>query len=126
MPCRAWENRVFYVFSNNVGIDHDTVKPDGAMLLSPCGGVLDECSELGDGTAVATLLAADVAFASGKRCLAARRPEQYAELEVPNEAPSTEPGWRHSREPAAGSGASAASAADISLQPDGQRGVREE
>lgn len=27
LPCRAWENGMFIVFANPVGVDYDTVKP---------------------------------------------------------------------------------------------------
>ena len=31
LPTRAYENGVYYVFTNNVGVDHDTIKSGGAM-----------------------------------------------------------------------------------------------
>lgn len=100
IPCRAWENGVFYVFANHVGVDHDTIKPGGAMLFDPCGNVLAECEEpLGDGVAVATLRVDDQRVASGDRYMAARRPELYADLVAPNTGHRTEPGWKRSWAP---------------------------
>jgi predicted amidohydrolase len=32
LPARAWENGVYYVYSNAVGVDYDTIKPGGAMI----------------------------------------------------------------------------------------------
>jgi predicted amidohydrolase len=39
LPARAFENGVYAVFSNAIGIDHDTVKTGGAMVIDPYGDV---------------------------------------------------------------------------------------
>ena len=39
LPARAWENGVYAVFSNPVGVDDDTIKPGLAMILDPYGEV---------------------------------------------------------------------------------------
>jgi predicted amidohydrolase len=98
LPCRAWENGVYYVFANNVGRDHDTIKPGGAMLLDACGNVLDECTELGDGLAVALLTEQGARCSSGARYIAARRPELYSQLVEPNPNGITRPAWQRSLE----------------------------
>ena len=97
LPARAWENGVYVVFSNPIGIDADTIKPGLAMILDPHGEVLQECHRLGDDVAVAHLSAHTLAEASGRRYLRARRPELYQPLVAPlpdGQAPVTEPGWR--------------------------------
>lgn len=97
LPARAWENGVFVVFANNIGRDFDTIKPGLAMILDPCGEILDECHALGDGLAVATLTAEALADAPGRRYLRARRPDLYAPLVAPHppgHVPVTSPGWR--------------------------------
>lgn len=98
LPCRAWENGVHYCFANNVGVDHDTIKPGGAMLIDACGNVLAECGALGDGIAVATLTAQSTAVSSGPRYLAARRPALYAPLVAANDGAATKPAWQRSWE----------------------------
>jgi len=35
LPTRAYENGVYYVFSNAVGVDHDTIKTGNAMIIDP-------------------------------------------------------------------------------------------
>ena len=35
LPARAWENGVYVVFSNAIGIDDDTIKPGLAMVVDP-------------------------------------------------------------------------------------------
>ncbi len=55
LPARAWENGVYAVFSNPIGLDDDTIKPGLAMILDPYGEVLAESRELGDDVVVALL-----------------------------------------------------------------------
>jgi predicted amidohydrolase len=93
LPARAFENGVYYVFANNIGWDHDTVKPGLAMILDPHGEVLAECRTLGDDVTVGLLSADALDGASGRRYLRARRPELYGKLIEPQES-VTSPGWR--------------------------------
>src|SRR4029450_2518280 len=55
LPARAWENGVYAVFGNAIGVDHDTVKPGLAMILDPFGDVIAESQELNDDAVTATL-----------------------------------------------------------------------
>lgn len=96
LPARAWENGVYYVFTNNIGVDHDTIKPGLAMILDPFGEVMAESRELGDDVVVATLTADKYEAASGRRYIDARRPELYAKLiepHPPGHKAVTRPGW---------------------------------
>lgn len=101
LPARAWENGVYYVYSNPIGVDGDTIKPGGAVILDPFGEVLAESHELGDDVIVALCTADKVAAASGRRYLNARRPELYGKLvepPPPGSRPVTEPGWKRAFE----------------------------
>ena len=101
LPARAWENGVYAVFSNPVGVDDDTIKPGLAMIFDPYGEVLAESRELGDDVVVALLTGEKIAASSGRRYLRARRPELYGKLVEPppkGQEPVTTPGWRLSRE----------------------------
>ena len=40
LPARAWENGVGIVFANNIGVDHDTIKPGLSMILDPHGEIV--------------------------------------------------------------------------------------
>jgi predicted amidohydrolase len=96
LPARCWENGVYGVFSNAIGIDDDTVKPGLAMILDPFGEVLAESVALGDDVVVALLTADKLALSSGQRYLRARRPELYGKLvepPPPGQEPVTKPGW---------------------------------
>ncbi|WP_152051006.1 nitrilase family protein [Tautonia marina] len=96
LPARAWENGVYYVFSNPIGVDGDTVKPGLSMILDPHGEILAECHALGDDLAIALLTAETFDAASGRRYLNARRPELYEAITRPHpkgHQPITKPGW---------------------------------
>ncbi|MDB5353455.1 MAG: putative amidohydrolase [Planctomycetota bacterium] len=97
LPARAWENGVFVVFANNIGRDHDSIKPGLAMILDPTGEVIVESHELGDDVVVGLLTADSLKEAPGRRYLRARRPELYGKLvepHPPGHEPVTSPGWR--------------------------------
>jgi len=96
LPARAWENGVYAVFSNAVGLDDDTIKPGLAMILDPYGEVLAESQALGDDVVVALLTPEPLEQSSGRRYLRARRPELYGKLvepPPPGQEPITRPGW---------------------------------
>src|SRR4051812_25626078 len=102
LPARCWENGVYGVFSNAIGLDDDTIKPGLAMILDPFGEVLAESSALGDDVVVALLTADRLGQSSGQRYLRARRPELYGKLvepPPPGQQPVTRPGWALAHEP---------------------------
>ena len=96
LPCRAYENGVFALFTNMVGVDHDTIKSGGSMILDPFGEVVAECTALGDEVVVGWCEASRISRASGQRYLRARRPDLYSRLiepPPPGQEPVTLPGW---------------------------------
>jgi predicted amidohydrolase len=100
LPARAWENGIYAVFSNAVGVDDDTIKPGLAMILDPFGEVLAESQVLGDDVVVALLTPEKLDQSSGRRYLRARRPELYGKLvepPPPGHEPITRPGWEVAR-----------------------------
>jgi predicted amidohydrolase len=96
LPTRAWENGVYAVFSNAIGVDDDTIKPGLAMIIDPFGEVVAECRTLGDDVVVALLTPEKLDQSSGRRYLRARRPDLYRKLVEPppkGQEPVTHPGW---------------------------------
>ena len=94
LPARAYENGVYAVFSNPVGIDDDQVRNGNAMILDPFGEIVAECNTLGDDVVVGICTPDKISVSSGQRYLRARRPELYQQLiEPPAEPPRTAPGW---------------------------------
>jgi predicted amidohydrolase len=97
LPTRAYENGVYYVFSNAVGVDHDTIKTGGAMIIDPFGEILVESHALGDDVVVGLCTPEKIGLSGGRRYLRARRPDLYGKLVEPppeGQPPETNPGWR--------------------------------
>lgn len=80
LPSRAYDNGIYVVFSNPIGMDDDQLKNGCSMILDPFGDILAECRELGDGYAMATLTPEKLKLAGGFRYLQARRPELYKDI----------------------------------------------
>jgi predicted amidohydrolase len=94
LPARAYENGVYAVFTNPVGMDYGQVRNGNAMVLDPFGEVIAECHELGDDFSIGMCSKERIEISSGRRYLRARRPELYGKLvEPPAEPPVTRPGW---------------------------------
>ena len=97
LPARAYENGVYYVFTNPVGVDHDTIKSGGAMILDPFGEIIAESRALGDDVVVGLCTPEKIELSGGQRYLRARRPDLYGKLVEPlpeGQQPEVNPGWR--------------------------------
>lgn len=80
LPARAYDNGVYAVFSNPIGLDDDQVKPGLSMVVDPFGDVLAECRELGDGLVLANCTREKLGLAGGSRYRTARRPGLYRHI----------------------------------------------
>jgi len=80
LPARAYDNGIYAIFSNAIGMDDDQLKNGCSMILDPFGDIIAECRELGEGLAVATLTAGKLEMAGGYRYRKARRPELYGKV----------------------------------------------
>lgn len=96
LPTRAYENGVYYVFSNPIGWDYDTVKPGLAMIIDPYGEVIAESRALDDDVVVGLLTNDKIKLSSGQRYIKARRPALYSKMVEPQES-VTLPGWTMER-----------------------------
>lgn len=80
LPARAYDNALYVVFSNPIGMDHDQLKNGCSMILDPFGDVIGECRTLGDDFVLATLTPEKLTHAGGYRYMNARRPELYKNI----------------------------------------------
>lgn len=80
LPSRAYDNAVYVVFSNPVGMDDDQLKNGCSMIIDPFGDILDECRSFNDSFATATITPEKLTQAGGHRYLKARRPKLYGEI----------------------------------------------
>lgn len=94
LPTRLYENGVYGIFTNPIGMDDDQVRNGNSMIIDPYGDIITECHHLGDEVTVGLCTAQKVENSSGQRYLKARRPDLYTDLVTPSAtAPVTEPGW---------------------------------
>ena len=80
LPARAYDNGVYAVFSNPIGMDDDQLKNGCSMVIDPFGDVLAECRTLGNDVAMATCVHEKIASSGGHRYREARKPELYREI----------------------------------------------
>lgn len=80
LPARAYDNGIYVVFSNPIGMDDDQLKNGCSMILDPFGDILAECRRLGNDIAIATCTPEKLEQSGGYRYRKARRPELYADI----------------------------------------------
>lgn len=80
LPARAYDNAIYAIFSNPIGMDDDQLKNGCSMIIDPFGDVIAECRTLGDDYVVATLTPEKLQQAGGTRYINARRPELYKDI----------------------------------------------
>jgi predicted amidohydrolase len=80
MPARAFDNGVYVVFSNAIGMDDDQLKNGCSMIIDPFGDILAECRKLGDDLVSAVLTPEKLSMSGGYRYIKARRPELYRDV----------------------------------------------
>ena len=80
LPARAYDNAIYAVFSNPIGMDDDQLKNGCSMIVDPFGDVIAECRAFDDSFVTATLTPEKIAQAGGHRYIQARRPELYRDI----------------------------------------------
>lgn len=80
LPARAYDNGVYAVFSNPIGMDDDQLKNGCSMVIDPFGDVIAECRSLNDEFVIADLSPEKLTQAGGFRYTQARRPELYKDI----------------------------------------------
>jgi predicted amidohydrolase len=80
LPARAYDNGVYVVFSNPIGMDDDQLKNGCSMILDPFGDIVAECRELNNSFVTANLHPEKLIQAGGYRYKKARRPDLYSSI----------------------------------------------
>lgn len=80
LPSRAYDNGIYAVFSNPIGMDDDQLKNGCSMIIDPFGDIITECRTLGDDIATAVLVPEKIGLSGGRRYLNARRPDLYRDI----------------------------------------------
>ncbi|HJZ41548.1 MAG TPA: nitrilase family protein [Bacteroidales bacterium] len=80
LPSRAYDNGIYIIFSNPIGMDDNQLKNGCSMIIDPFGDILAECRTLGDDIVTTTLSPEKLTQAGGYRYKQARRPELYRDI----------------------------------------------
>ncbi|PLK45229.1 nitrilase family protein [Emticicia sp. TH156] len=80
LPARAYDNAIYAIFSNPIGMDADQLKNGCSMIVDPFGDIIAECRTLGDDFVTATLTPEKLTQAGGYRYKKARRPDLYRDI----------------------------------------------
>lgn len=93
LPARAYDNAVFCVFANAIGMDDDQLKNGRSMIIDPFGDVLAECTALDNDYVIADLHHDKIAMAGGTRYISARRPDLYRDIVGMDHQPDQKVAW---------------------------------
>jgi predicted amidohydrolase len=80
LPARAYDNAVYIIFSNPIGMDDDQLKNGCSMIIDPYGDIIAECRALGNEVTLAKLTREKLSLAGGHRYILARKPELYKDI----------------------------------------------
>ncbi|MGA2614899.1 MAG: nitrilase family protein [Spirochaetia bacterium] len=93
LPARAYDNGVYVVFSNPIGMDDDQLKNGCSMIIDPFGDIIAECRVLGDDFVVGLCAREKLEAAGGFRYRKARRPDLYRDIIGASHVPEQEVAW---------------------------------
>lgn len=93
LPSRAYDNGIYVVFSNAIGMDDDQLKNGCSMILDPFGDIVSECTELGDCISTSTFTRDKLVKCGGFRYKKARRPQLYKDIIGKEHVPEQKVAW---------------------------------
>ncbi len=93
LPSRAYDNSIYAIFSNPIGMDDDQLKNGCSMILDPFGDIIAECRTFDDSIVTATITPEKLIQAGGYRYLKARRPDLYREILSQDHTPELKVVW---------------------------------
>jgi predicted amidohydrolase len=80
LPARAYDNAIYAVFANPIGMDDDQLKNGCSMVIDPYGDIIAECTSLENEIAIAEVSEDKLKLAGGYRYIKARKPELYGKI----------------------------------------------
>ena len=93
LPARAYDNGVYYAYTNPIGYDGEHLKNGNSMVIDPYGEVLSEVRSFEDDITMAKITKDKIQLSGGWRYKNARRPELYREIIGKNHDSDTTPVW---------------------------------
>lgn len=93
LPARAYDNGIYAVFSNPIGMDDDQLKNGCSMILDPFGDIIAECRKLDNDYVIATITPEKLKQAGGYRYKKARNPALYKDIIGQENVPQQQVVW---------------------------------
>ena len=93
LPSRAYDNGIYAIFSNPIGMDDDQLKNGCSMIIDPFGDVIAECRSFENTFVIATLVPQRLTESGGYRYLKARRPALYKDIIGQDHQPEQKVVW---------------------------------
>jgi predicted amidohydrolase len=98
LPARAYDNGVYYAFTNPIGYDGEHLKNGNSMIIDPYGEVLSEIKSFEDDITISKITKDKIKWSGGWRYKNARRPELYRSIIGKEHSSDTTPIWLTSNE----------------------------
>ncbi len=95
LPARAYDNAVYVVFSNPIGMDDDQLKNGCSMVIDPFGDILAECRTFEDSFVTTAITREKLIQAGAYRYISARRPDLYRDILGQEHEPAQKVVWLH-------------------------------
>lgn len=95
LPARAYDNGIYVVFSNPIGMDDDQLKNGCSMIIDPFGDILNECQTFEDSFVSSVFTKEKLQLAGGYRYRKARRPDLYRDIIGQTHQPEQKVIWLH-------------------------------
>ncbi len=93
LPARAYDNGVYYAYTNPIGYDGEHLKNGNSMIIDPYGEVLSEIKSFDDDITISKITKEKIELSGGFRYTHARRPELYKDIIGRNHKSDTTPIW---------------------------------
>ncbi len=93
LPARAYDNGVYYAFTNPIGFDGEHLKNGNSMIIDPFGEILTEVRSFENDIAMTTISKDKISLSGGYRYRNARRPELYKDIIGQDHESNFKPVW---------------------------------
>ena len=97
LPTRAYDNGVYYAFTNPIGYDGEHLKNGNSMIIDPYGEVLSEIKSFDDEITISNITKDKIKLSGGWRYKNARRPELYKDIIGREHKSDTTPVWMNDK-----------------------------
>ncbi|MCM4167588.1 (R)-stereoselective amidase [Arenibacter antarcticus] len=98
LPARAYDNGVYYAFTNPIGYDGEHLKNGNSMIIDPYGEILSEIRSFEDNITISKITKEKIKLSGGRRYKNARKPELYKTIIGAEHESNTTPVWMYKKD----------------------------